>query len=124
MIRPLVVGIIVGTIVAVAVMFLMSLVITVAGLSDKVATPLSALAAGAGALAAGFATGKLFGKRMLFMGLLSAAALYLIVMFIALAVSPGGFSVLSFTRLAIMAVAGMVGGLWAGREGGRRRKVI
>jgi|GEM_PF-5117752 len=123
-VRPLIIGTIAGTVVTVAAMFVLAAVVSAAGLTEKTAGPLSSVAAGIGALIAGLVTSKLFGKRGLFMGLLGALALYLIVMFISLAVSPGGFSVLSLTRLMVMIIAGMAGGLWANREGGKRRKVI
>ena len=123
--RPLLFGLIVGTAAAFVLLLLLAFILTAANLSARAAAPVSAVAAGAGALLAGLTAAKMHGHRGLIMGVLSAALLYIVVLFASLAAGNGDFTASSLTRLLIMLLSGMVGGILGSRQDGtKRRKFI
>ena len=99
-----------GVVVSILALLLSAAFYLATDMSDMWISPLSALCAGIGSLAAGFLASRKIKSAGIINGLICGCALYLFVMFFSLFFSESGFSLISLIHGAIMIICGMIGG--------------
>ena len=80
-------------------------------MNDALVSPLSALCVGVGSLLSGFLSSKKIKSNGILNGLICGGILFLLITFVALFFSGGGFSLISLIHSAIILVSGMIGGI-------------
>ena len=108
---PVLISVGIGAVVSLLLLMLCALLMTFQDIPASVVKPLASLCTGAGALAAGFAAAKTIGRKGMFFGLLTGAALFAIVTAAGLIVGPASFSVFTALKLVIMLLCGAIGGV-------------
>lgn len=92
-------------------------------LSDAVATVMSVVSLGLGALASGFITAKLNGSNGLLYGLLSGLIAFVLVLIISLIFNFGAFSIFTLLKAIAIIICGCLGGI-LGVNLKRNKKII
>lgn len=110
-IRPLLFGVAVGIVVCTLLLMLMAAVIQRVDVPAGAALPLAVGAAAAGAFLAGLTAALVAGQRGLLMGAVSGLLLYLPMLVAGLARYSSVDGAASLLKLAVLAVAGAVGGV-------------
>lgn len=110
-IRPLLFGVAVGIVVCTLLLMLMAVVIQRVDIPQGAALPLAVGAAAAGAFLAGLTAALVAGQRGLLTGAVSGLLLYLPMLIAGLARYSSVDAAGSLLKLAVLAVAGAVGGV-------------
>ena len=121
--RPVITGCIAGAVITVLILAFLAFLLTVRDFPAATAVPLVSVAAGVGALFAGFAASKTFKKQGLQIGALTGLVLFLIILLISTFISGSNFSVLTVIKLVIMLLSASIGGILAVNTG-RKRKIV
>ena len=110
-VRPLLVGLCVGVLCCTLLLLLAALAIQSVEIPRAAVTPLATVAAGIGAFAGGLAAALAAGRRGLVMGALCGILLFVIILLAGVARTTGIDSGYAAIKLAVLTVAGAVGGV-------------
>ena len=110
-VRPLLVGLCVGVLCCTLLLLLAALTIQSVEIPRAAVTPLATVAAGIGAFAGGLAAALAAGRRGLVMGALCGILLFVIVLLAGLARATGIDPGYAAIKLAVLTVAGAIGGV-------------
>lgn len=110
-VRPLLVGLCVGVLCCTLLLLLAALAIQSVEIPRAAVTPLATVAAGIGAFAGGLAAALAAGRRGLVMGALCGILLFVIVLLAGLARATGIDPGYAAIKLAVLTVAGAIGGV-------------
>ena len=123
MLKPVLIGNLCGGGVCFAALLLLAVLLTVRDFPAAAAGALATIAAGLGAFAAGFIAAKLYKKQGMAVGATSGLLLYAVVLIASMIAGDGPFTAMTLIRLAIMALASAIGGIW-GVNVRAKRKII
>ncbi|MBQ4333001.1 MAG: TIGR04086 family membrane protein [Clostridia bacterium] len=110
-VRPLLVGLCVGVLCCTLLLLLAALAIRSVEIPRAAVTPLATVAAGIGAFAGGLAAALAAGRRGLVMGALCGILLFVIILLAGLARATGIDPGYAAIKLAVLTVAGAIGGV-------------
>ena len=110
-IRPVVVGLIVGTLCCLAVLVAFALIMAAVDMPQMAVTPMAVFAAAAGAFFAGLACARKSGSNGLIYGAVCGIALYAVVMLAGFIVLSDIRGVYALAKLLIMTGIGGIGGI-------------
>lgn len=110
-VHPLLWGLGAGCAACVALLLLLSAVISVRDIPHIAFDPLMVVAGALGAFAAGYLSARLSGERGMLMGLCSSFALFLLLVLCNLLITTCGFGTILLVKLFAMLLAGAVGGI-------------
>lgn len=110
-VRPLLVGLCVGVLCCTLLLLLAALAIQSVEIPRAAVTPLATVAAGIGAFAGGLAAALAAGRRGLVMGALCGILLFVIILLAGLARATGIDPGYAAIKLAVLTVAGAIGGV-------------
>lgn len=121
--RPLAVGLAVGTAVTAAVIMICALFFVIRDMPQSAAMPIALIAAGIGAFIGGVASARSMKEQGLIIGALTGLAVFAVTFIVSLFVGSGSFTAFTQMRFIIMTLAGALGGI-LGVNSSAKRKMI
>ncbi len=121
--KPLLVGLGVGAITLTAIILLCAFFFVIRDMPKSAAMPIALIAAGIGSLVGGVTAAKTMKEQGMIIGGLCGLALFAVTFIVSLFADGGTFTIFTPMRLAIMTLAGAVGGV-LGVNSSAKRKMI
>ena len=121
LIKPVVWGIAIGTVVTFLFLLLLAFFLTLQDFPASAAVPLVSVAAGVGSLIGGFVAAKIHGKSGAFLGAVTGLALFIIVLLASMFSGSGGFTAFTLLKFVIMLLSACIGGIFAMNVGQKRK---
>lgn len=116
-------SVLVGVIVSVLSLLLSAGLCLAADLSELASSTLSSVCAGTGAFVAGFIASKKIGKGGIINGLSCGGLLYLLILFLSLFISEGGFTLITLFHSLVTLLSAAIGGVLGVNSNSKRRMI-
>ena len=121
--KPLLTGLIVSVLSTMSALLIFSALLTFRDIPPVILPVLSGVAIALGGFLGGLFAARKAGKNGLFFGIITGAALFLILLIASLLISTGGLTVMTLIKLAISVLSSAIGGI-IGVNLKNRRKII
>jgi len=121
--KPILFGLIISVIATVLILLIFSFLLTIRDMPAMTMPVFSAVSIAIGGFLGGLFSAKKAGKNGLLYGVITGAALYVIVLIASLIVSKGGVTMLTLIKLVITLISAAIGGI-IGVNLKNRRKMI